>query len=106
MSYLLNISKEKLQELKIIAAREGKTIREILEAQIDQYLKVHGEGNPQFTMTDFVNNPKFMAFPATGSNLEHKKAWFEAHKDDKKTLEELAYDIDEYQGLLKKYSLR
>ena len=63
MSYLLNISKEKLAELKIQAAKEGTTIRAIIESQIDDYLKIHKDGNPQFTIDQF-EDPDFIACPA------------------------------------------
>lgn len=63
MSYLLNIPKEKLKELKIQAAKEGTTIKHIIEDQIDEYLKIHKDGNPQFTIEQFAD-PDFMACPA------------------------------------------
>jgi hypothetical protein len=63
MSYLLNISKEKLKELKIQAAKEGTTIKHIIEDQIDEYLKIHKDGNPQFTIEQFAD-PDFLACPA------------------------------------------
>jgi len=63
MSYLLNIEKEKLQELKIQAAKEGTTIKAIIEQQIDEYLKIHKDGNPQFTLEQF-EDPNFIACPA------------------------------------------
>ena len=63
MSYLLNIEKEKLKELKLLAAREGTTIKSILEKQIDDYLKVHKDGNPNFTIEQFID-PNFKACPA------------------------------------------
>ncbi len=63
MSYLLNIPKEKLQELKILAAKDGTTIKAIIESQIDEYLKVHKDGNPQYTLDQF-EDPDFVACPA------------------------------------------
>lgn len=63
MSYLLNIEKEKLSRLKELAAKERRTMRDIIEDQIDEYLKVHADGNPQFKIEQFAD-PDFMACPA------------------------------------------
>jgi hypothetical protein len=63
MGYLLNISDEKLQELKIIAAREGSTIRKILEDQVDDYLKQHSKSNNPQTMIENFDREEVMAIP-------------------------------------------
>src|SRR3990167_9249570 len=54
MGYLLNVPQEKIQELKVIAAREGVTIRKLLEDQVDQIIKEHASSNnPQSQITQF-----------------------------------------------------
>jgi len=63
MGYLLNISDEKLKELKIIAAREGSTIRKILEEQVDDYLKQHSKSNNPQTMIENFDREEVMAIP-------------------------------------------
>ena len=75
MSYLLNIEKEKLKELKLLAAREGTTIKSILEKQIDDYLKVHKEGNPQHLITSSIENNDFVGFPSIATEYSKKQSY-------------------------------
>lgn len=63
MSYLLNIDKEKLLKLKEIALRERTSMKEIINSQIDEYIKIHGEGNPNYEITNFFE-PDFNVCPA------------------------------------------
>ena len=53
MSYLLNIEKEKLLKLKEIALRERTSMKNIINNQIDEYIKIHGDGNPNYEITNF-----------------------------------------------------
>ena len=71
---------EKLKrELKILASREGRTIKEILNEQTAKYVKVHKEGNPQHLMTNFTENEDFTGFPAMGIDFLKKKSYIKKY---------------------------
>ena len=75
MSYLLNISSEKLRELKIQASKEGTTIKAIIEQQIDTYLEQHKDGNPQYTIDQF-EDPNAVACPAFWRPMDAWEKYF------------------------------
>ena len=54
---------EKYKKLKMQALKEDVTVKRLIEIQIDDYLKKHLDGNPQFTIEQF-NDPNFIACPA------------------------------------------
>ena len=62
-------------ELKLLAARESRTIKEIIIDQIENYIKVHKEGNPQHLMTQFLNNEDFTGFPAIAIEYNKKQSY-------------------------------
>ena len=63
MSYLLNIEREKLNELKIIAAKERTTIKAIIEDGIDDYLKKHLKSNNPQTQIEQFDKENILAIP-------------------------------------------
>jgi len=101
MAYLLNIEKETLHELKILAVRESRTIREILLEQIDNYIKTHKEGNPQHLITQFQDNEDFMGFPAMAIKTQNKRDYVEKMPEDMR--KELRYHTQEWVGILKDF---
>ena len=52
------------KKLKEIAAREGTDMTTILLKELEEYVKVHGEGNPIFALTKWIEEPKFKCHPA------------------------------------------
>jgi len=48
------ISEELHNELKIMAARESRKMGEIITEQVEAYIKIHKEGNPQHLITTYV----------------------------------------------------
>ena len=87
------------QELKLLAAREGKTVREILTEQALEYVKIHKEGNPQHLLTQYQENEDFLGFPAMSINTEAKKNYLK--KMPKDMIQEMAYHLQEWEGFLK-----
>ena len=71
MSYLLNIDKEKLWKLKEIALREKTSMKNIIVSQIDEYIKIHGDGNPNYEITNFFE-ADFNICPAV---FRDKQSW-------------------------------
>jgi len=53
----------KVQDFHMIALKEKKKLKELHLEIIEDYLKKHGDGNPQFTIDQF-EDPNFMATPA------------------------------------------
>ena len=98
MSYLLNISPEKLKELKIQASKEGTTIKAIIESQIDEYLKVHKDGNPQYTIEQF-QDASFMACPAFYRPFSVWEQYMKNASDkEKESLKQQIIGIDKIMG--------
>jgi hypothetical protein len=71
-----------MEEFKKIAHREGKNRSTVLVELIEQYVKVHGEGNPAFTLDQF-QDPNFKAMPATMSSKEKWNEYIRNHMDRK-----------------------
>lgn len=90
MSYLLNIEKEKLLKLKEIALRERTSMKEIINTQIDEYIKIHGDGNPNFQITEFFE-PDFNICPAVFRDAVAWKNYLE--KRTPKELQEIKTQI-------------
>ena len=99
MSYLLNIPKEKLEELKVQAAKERTTIKAIIESQIDEYLKIHKDGNPAFTLDQFAD-PDFIACPAFYRDAKTWENYIrKANNDEKQKLKNQIIIIDKKLGM-------
>jgi len=93
MSYLLNIPKEKLAELKISAAKEGTTIRAIIEEQIDEYLLKHSKSNNPQTNIEMFDKESILAIP----NLyREEKDWDKFYNlmERKEDYEELSTQLE------------
>ena len=58
-------------EVKKIALRENRDAQEILVESLQNYVKIHGSGNPIYSL-DKWNDPDFKATPAFGENLDQK----------------------------------
>ena len=61
------------KELKILAVREGTTIKDILNKQTAEYVKIHKDGNPQHLMTNFLENENFGGFASLAVDYKRKK---------------------------------
>jgi len=53
----------KYDELKMLALKEKTTVKALLSSLVEDYIKKHGDGNPQFTIDQF-EDPNFIACPA------------------------------------------
>lgn len=59
------------KEIKKIAAREEREMTDILIEQLQNYVKVHGEGNPVYAL-DKWQEPNFKMTPAFGESMVSK----------------------------------
>ena len=57
------MDEEKYQKLKMQALKERTKVKTLVSELIDDYLKKHLDGNPQFTIEQFAD-PDFLACPA------------------------------------------
>jgi len=57
------MDEEKYQKLKMQALKERTKVKTLVSELIDEYLKKHLDGNPQFTIEQFAD-PDFLACPA------------------------------------------
>jgi len=96
-----HISEELHYELKILAVRENKKMGEIIVEQVEEYIKIHKEGNPQHLITMFQENEDFMGFPAMSIKHQNKKDYLDKMPDD--MIKQLQYHIQEWNGLLKNF---
>lgn len=78
MTKLLNfyIEESLHHELKILAAREGRSIKDILNELSIDYVKTHKDGNPVFTLDQFQEKD-FKACPAL---FRPRQAWENYYK--------------------------
>ena|SRR3990167_10836986 len=53
----------KYHDLKMLALKERTEVKALLTGLVEEYLKVHKDGNPQFTLEQF-KDPDFVACPA------------------------------------------
>ena len=54
---------EKYNELKMLALKERTNVKSLVSNLLDDYIKAHKDGNPQFKLEQFVD-PDFIACPA------------------------------------------
>jgi len=95
------VSKEVREELKILAARESRSVKDILTEVAVDYIKIHKEGNPQHLMDNFLDNTDMRGYPALGARANDIKAWFESNKNDEKLMQAIKFKLQEWIGFSK-----
>jgi len=93
------LNKELYHELKMLSVRENKPIKDILKTEIEHYIEVHKEGNPQHLLTQYQENEDFMGFPAIALSPQNKRKYLK--KMPKDMIVELRYNVQEWVGMLK-----
>ena len=88
------------QELDILAKREGRTLKEIFTELVDDYLKIHKEGNPQHLMSSYLENTEFDGFPSIAIDRQNKEKWFNLESIQDKDITRLFWHIQEYKTIL------
>ena len=54
---------EMYEELKMLALKEHTTVKSLITRELEDYIKKHKDGNPQFSLDQF-KDPDFIACPA------------------------------------------
>ena len=95
------------RELSILALREGRSLKDIMNEQAKEYVKIHKEGNPQHELTGFMNNDDFIGFPSIAITPEKKKQYIIDNCTDDERLnnfgKELWFNVCEWHMILEKY---
>ena len=52
------------KKLKEIAAREGTDMTTILLKELEEYVKIHGDGNPVYSLEKWIADSQFKSYPA------------------------------------------
>jgi hypothetical protein len=94
------LNEEKKKELDMLAVREGRTLKAIFTELIEEYIKIHKEGNPQHLITSFQDNEDFMGFPSMAITLENKRKYLD--KLDPRMINELFWHIQEWGTVINK----
>ena len=84
-----------------IAHRERKSVSELARIALEDYLKVHGSGNPNYDLNNWTSNPNFIAVPALLAEHKFIKEWIP--KADPKTINEIKFKLQEWQHLVKEW---
>ncbi len=80
-------------ELAIIAARDGTTLKEILNELAEDYAKKHKEGNDQHLMSSYLENEDFAGFPSMGIDFINKKNYINTYLQKDGRLNDLGKDL-------------
>ena len=63
------------EELKMLALKEHTTVKSLITRELEDYIKKHKDGNPQFKIDQF-NDPDFVACPAFFRNVSFWDYYF------------------------------
>jgi len=69
---------ELYKKFKAVCSREGANVGDKLNEFIQEYLKEHGDGNPNYALTQWSENPEFMATPALFRKISDWEAYTKA----------------------------
>lgn len=71
------------KKFKILMAKEGIGIGDKINEFIAEYIKVHGDGNPAYSLDLFVKNAAMKAVPAVFRNKQDWFNWLSKITDEK-----------------------
>lgn len=69
--------KESYDDFKSLCAKENVHVGDKINEFIKEYNKIHGDGNPAYTLDQFVDNPGMKAVPAFFRNREDWQIYIE-----------------------------
>lgn len=88
-----------LQKLEETLKREGKQYTEWVREQGQQYVKVHGSGNPSFTLETF-SSPEIKAFPTAWKTLGRDDLAGYSQEDRQEMLDRLRKNAETLQYIV------
>jgi|SRR5579872_1952861 len=72
VQFNLRIPESLKKKIKEIAAREGSEMTTILVKQLEEYVKIHGDGNPVYILDKWVDEKDFKITPAFFESIVSK----------------------------------
>lgn len=93
--FTTSMESELLERFKNISIRDHKNMNDILQELLENYLKIHENGNEQYTLDDPV-----MAYPAFGRDYAVLEKYFLSLKDNE--LADHKFKIQEWAHAFKK----
>jgi len=63
------------EELKMLALKEHTSVKSLITRELEDYIKKHKDGNPQFKLDQFAD-PNFVACPAFFRDLHYWNYYF------------------------------
>ena len=94
-------------ELKIISARENKSIKEILNEQTSEFVKAHKDGNEQHLITSSMENEDFVGFPSMAIDYRKKKSYSSKYLQKDGRLNDMGKQmwghVSQWQAILEKF---
>ena len=87
---------ELLERFKAVSIRDRKNMNEIMQEMIIKYLKVHEDGNEQYTLDDPT-----VAYPAFGRDYAILEKYFLNHVKDS-DFDDIKFKLQEWAGCFKK----
>ncbi len=95
----VHLDEEDIQKFKDIARKERTTLKALHKKIILDYNKIHGDGNPGFTMDQFLESDIMKAVPAVFRTREDWQLYIE--EIDEKSAQELLWQIQTIGALTK-----
>jgi len=94
------LDEDKINEFHMLALKERKKLKTLHLEIIEDYIKKHKDGNPQYIIDQF-NDPDFIACPAFYSNYQKWLSYYS--KATPKELEKLKTHVIMFDRLLGKF---
>ncbi len=66
----VHMGEEEVESFKDIARKERKSLKSLHKEIIQEYIKIHADGNPAFTLDQFIEDPGMKAVPAFYRNRD------------------------------------
>lgn len=88
-----HLDSEIYHDLKMLALRENRTVKDILREEIEDYIKVHKEGNPQHLISKFMENEDFIGFPSIAIDKILKENYIKKNCIDENGLNEFGNQL-------------
>ena len=100
MNMSFYVDTEEVKVLDDIRWREHMSLSEIVRKAIKEYIKIHAAGNDTYKLTEWAENPNFIAMPATMSNTSKWNEYVNKHMD-RKERDKLDKQLDYIRMLIK-----
>lgn len=88
------------EELKMLALKEHTTVKALITRELEDYIKQHKDGNPQFKLDQFAD-PNFVACPAFFRDFRYWNHYFS--KQTPEELDKFKHQIIQIDKIMARY---